>query len=723
MKEKLRAYYIDLVQGRRRGALDAPFCFFLNLISFIYGFSVRLILLCYRIRLFKAYKPDCKVISIGNITWGGTGKTPLVVTLTEFFKKEGKRPAILIRGYGEDEVYMLKNKFKDVPVLAGRDRIKTAKDALRYYRVDTIILDDGFQHWGLDRDMDIVLIDSQCPFGNRKLIPAGILREPLSSLSRANVFVITGTEFTGQGQNLEALKEELKRYNPEAQIYEAVHSPASLYSLSSGEEIKPYIIRAQPIAFICGIGNPERFARTVDLLGAEVLLSFCFGDHYQYNEEDLKRIERDCLERQIRFVITTEKDAIKLKPLLKPERLKIEILVLEIELKIARGQDRFFSLLKEDRDKIYSVLILNDGKAGHLNQAKAVAKIVRRQKMGEGKKDDEVNIRIVEVKYKGSFFRNLLSICSVFAGQACRGCLSCLRFCLKRDSFKELIKYSCDIIISCGSSLSAVNLFLSYKNNARSIILMKPPFISLNRFDLAIVPEHDRVKLRDNVLLTKIAPNPVDSGYLQEQAAILIDRLSSQDPKFKTDMPTIGVFIGGDTHHYRMTGELIKKIVFQLKQVAENFNCQILVSTSRRTSKDVENLLKESLADFYRCRLLIIANEKNIPEAVGGILGLSHIIIVSGESISMVSEAVSAEGYVLVFIPEKKVRFLTKQDRFLKSLEKEEIIRIIQPDNLFSEVERVLRERPYRNRIDEQELIYQAISRIFAKDSPGKSGL
>ena len=194
MKEKIKTYYIDLVKDKRKGALAAFFSFFLLLISFIYGFFVKLTLRCYQMKLFKSYRPGCRLISVGNISWGGTGKTPLVEALAKFLQQEGKKPAVLIRGYGKDEIYMLKDKLKDIPVLAGRNRIRTARYALKHYGADTIILDDGFQHWRLERDLDIVLIDVKFPFGNRSLTPRGILREPLSSLSRADVFGLTNSD-------------------------------------------------------------------------------------------------------------------------------------------------------------------------------------------------------------------------------------------------------------------------------------------------------------------------------------------------------------------------------------------------------------------------------------------------------------------------------------------------------------------------------------------------
>lgn len=269
----------------------------------------------------------------------------------------------------------------------------------------------------------------------------------------------------------------------------------------------------------------------------------------------------------------------------------------------------------------------------------------------------------------------------------------------------------CNIVVSAGSSLASVNLFLGFKNKARKVVLMKPSLLSSNRFDLMITPEHDRVKPKNNVVVTKIAPNLINQQYLQDQAKILTRNCELRTTNNKG--PTIGVLIGGDTAKYSITVELMSKVVSQLKQAAESLNCQLLISTSRRTPKMAEELLKKNFLNFPRCKLLVIANEKNIPEAVGGILGLSDIVVVSGESVSMVSEAVSAQRPVLVFNPEKKLKGLTKQEKFLEGLEKEKILKIVQPENLFSKIGKVWKDKPKRAKIQDRELIYQAISRLI----------
>jgi len=508
-KEKLKSYYIELASGKRRRALDALFCLFLSLLSFIYELFARLILDCYQSGLLRSYKPNCKVISVGNITWGGTAKTSLVQVLVKLFKQQGRNPVVLMRGYGKDESEMLQDKFRDLTVLTGRNRIKTAKIAVERYAADPIILDDGFQHWRLRRDLDIVLIDAGNPFGNGNLLPRGILREPLCSLQRADIFVLTSPE--ASPEKIETIKGQLRGYNPEASIYTASYSAGVLRNLISAEELHPVAIRGVRVAAVCGIANPESFARTLTSLGADIGLRCYFSDHYQYTQQDLEQVQKRCLELKIETIVTTEKDAVKLKKILPSVNPAIKVYVLSVELKIVEEEQRFFNFLQHGKDpqRPYSILVLSDGKAGHLNQSKAVARITQKVRTAQIP-ENQTSIKIIDVKFKNSIFRTLLSFCSLFSGCYCRRCLGCLRFCLKESSFQELMRVSADAVISCGSSLAAVNIFIGLKNKARKIILMKPPLLSLSRFDLAIVPEHDRPAVKENILVTRVTPNLID---------------------------------------------------------------------------------------------------------------------------------------------------------------------------------------------------------------------
>ncbi|MBN2097718.1 MAG: tetraacyldisaccharide 4'-kinase [Candidatus Omnitrophica bacterium] len=686
--------------------LAAIFSFFLLLASFVYKFLLRIILFCYRHRLFKTYKVACPVISVGNITWGGTGKTPMLESLVKFMRQQARKPAVLFRGYAEDEIELLQNKFNNLLVFSGKNRAKLARVADQRYGADVIILDDGFQHWRIKRDLDIVLIDASCAFGNNRLIPRGILREPLTALARADLLILTKVDQTEE--NIETLKTKLRRYNCSAPIYTAIHAPVSLRNLSSGKIVEFSLIKNQRLAMLCGIAQPESLQRTLEQLQAKVCLKFCFPDHYQYCQADLADIEAQCSQAQIETIVTTEKDAVKLATLVKDGSPNIELLELGIQLKISPDEKSFFNLLSDQIEaiKTYSILILSDGKSGHLNQAKAVARIIEQSKLSLS----ATKTSIIEVKFKNRFFRNLLACCAIFAGPRCWGCLFCLRFCLDRNSFEQLLRTPANIVVSAGSSLSAVNLFLGYQNQARKVILMKPTILTSGKFDLMIIPEHDRIKAQNNVLTTRIAPNLIDQEYLQEQAEVLKNRLPLEADIAR---PIIGVLLGGDNDKYSLTVELMDQLISQLKKAAVKLNGSLLVTTSRRTPKGVEQFLKNSLSSFAQCKLLVIANEGNIPEAVGGILGLSDIVVVSGESISMVSEAVSSDKYVLSFLPKKKLKATTKQELFLVKLEQDNLLQLVGGDTLFSEIERIYQARTVKKRLQDKERITQALNRIL----------
>ncbi|MBN3039334.1 MAG: tetraacyldisaccharide 4'-kinase [Candidatus Omnitrophica bacterium] len=709
----LRRYYISLVQGKEKGVLSSFFSFFLSILSFIYSIFVRLTLLLYRLKILPCQRQKCRVVSVGNITWGGTGKTPLVLALAEYFKLQGSNPGVLIRGYGQDEVEMLRSKLKEAPVITGKNRLKSAQEAQKHYGVDVLILDDGFQHWRLGRDLDIVLIDCISGLGNKRLIPRGMLREPLSSLSRADVFVLTHAD-AARG-NIEGLKKTLRTYNCQAPIFEAEHSPCYLRDILTNQNHELSGIKKQGIAVLASIGNPQSLEKTLERMGITPGLTFFFPDHHLYTRADLEDIEKKCLQQKIELLLTTEKDVPKLLPLLKSQRVWLKVIALGVSFRFIKGEDSFYNYVQKGTKKsyYYNILVLNDGKAGHLNQSKAIARIIESIISKEGKSFGEVRTKIVDVSYKSFPLRWLLTLCSFFSGSACRNCMGCLRFCLNGKSCRELLETRGDIIVSAGSSLSAVNLILSYRNNSRRIHLMRPAIPGFKKFDLVIVPEHDKVKPGKNVFSTLITPNLIDRQYVDEQVESLKKRFSLGDARIPIAGPNVAFLIGGDTPTYAMGVKEVEKIVSQLKISAQNINAQILVTTSRRTKKDIEKLVKDNLANYFGCKLLVIANEKNYPEALGGILGLSDIVLVSGESTSMVSEAISAEKYVLVFMPQKKVKKTTKQERFLENLQQKGLVQIVQPEDINSEIERIWKNRPAKQKVEDRDLLSQALEKIL----------
>jgi len=278
------------------------------------------------------------VISIGNLTVGGTGKTPAVIALAEEAKKRGHQPCILTRGYkgkakgpcvisngdgpllgveeAGDEAFLMAEKLKNIPVIKGNDRYEAGMFALNASipEPSLFILDDGFQHWVLDRDVDILLIDSTNPFGNRKLLPSGILREPLTEIKRADIIVITKipSHVAGSLGGEDDLVHEIREYNPDAPLYISSHLPVGLKT-TSGQDLPLEVISGKTVFGFCGIGNPDSFKHTLAAIHAQVRGFMTFRDHHPYSERDIRRIYDTARECAANWIVTTEKDIMRLK--------------------------------------------------------------------------------------------------------------------------------------------------------------------------------------------------------------------------------------------------------------------------------------------------------------------------------------------------------------------------------------------------------------------------
>jgi tetraacyldisaccharide 4'-kinase len=339
-----REYLCDLVTGKIKG----PQVMFLRgglfVLSLVYGAVVVILAGFYRIRPMRF---SAKVISVGNITLGGTGKTTLVEYLSAKLSLAGNKVAVLSRGYKRDsrrpgaqglgdEPAMLQKKLPLVQVVVDKNRIKAAQRAIRDYASDTLILDDGLQQWKIFKDLEIVTIDAGNPFGNYRILPAGFLREPLSALKRADIFMLTQACF---GQDLSGITAKLKRINFQALIVESRHEPKGVSWLDqAGELMDPGFLKGKPVAIFSGIGNPEGFRNCVCGLGIKVAKFFRFADHYDYTQADILRIVREAKENNLEAIITTQKDAVKIREL----GIKgTGILVLEIKLNITKNEAEF----------------------------------------------------------------------------------------------------------------------------------------------------------------------------------------------------------------------------------------------------------------------------------------------------------------------------------------------------------------------------------------------
>jgi mitochondrial fission protein ELM1 len=269
-----------------------------------------------------------------------------------------------------------------------------------------------------------------------------------------------------------------------------------------------------------------------------------------------------------------------------------------------------------------------------------------------------------------------------------------------------LRKLAPDIIISCGSSVAPVNYALSRETLARSVAIMRPSYLSMRRFDLVVMPRHDRPPERENVVVTEGALNLITDEYLKEQGESLKKsiglRAQSSDLK-------IGLLLGGDTKDFSLDKDTVLEVIRQIKSAAEKSSAGILVTTSRRTSGEIEELVKKEFSDYPGCQLLIIANEKNIPSAVGGILGLSALVIVSPESISMVSEAASSGKYIVVF----KSPIGKRHAQFVSNLAAKKYIHFCEAKAMAGLLERFLQERPPITRLTDSSAVAQALERIL----------
>jgi len=305
-----------------------------SLFSWFYWLGLVITQASYRFLPLRMKKVGARVISIGNITCGGTGKTPLVAKIARELAEGGRKVAVLTRGYGEDEVQELKKKLPGVPVIVGRDRVRTAREAIDKFGAQLLILDDGFQHLRLRRDLDVVNINAAAPFGPGGLLPAGTLREPLGHLGRADVFVLTKSDIGSK--NLPWIREKLLKVKPDALIFEAVHKPMRFADPIKGRSVGLQDVRGRRVATISGIGDPFSFEKSVENLGCEIHLAARFDDHHRFTRRDLEDFTAQCRALGLRDVVTTEKDFFRLEPFLKqlPDLCTLNFLILEIEIEI-----------------------------------------------------------------------------------------------------------------------------------------------------------------------------------------------------------------------------------------------------------------------------------------------------------------------------------------------------------------------------------------------------
>jgi len=338
-------YLIDIMEDRRRGLLARMVKVVLCVLSKLYRFGVWVRTMLYDSGVLKRHSLSCLTISVGNITVGGTGKTPFVEALARALRDRGRNVAVLSRGYKSkqsrrhragasaegysprivsdgkrvlldsalagDEPYLLAKNLDGVAVLVDKNRARAGRYAISRMGVDTIILDDGFQYRPLKRTLDLVLVDCTNPFGNGHLLPRGILREPLRALKRADCFVLTKTS----GVKVERIREELRRVNPQAGIIETVHQPVYFEEVISGRREQPEFIRGKDVYVVSAIARPESFETAIERLGGRIEKRFRFMDHHRFTPNEIRQILDRASADRVHAVVTTQKDAVRLPPM------------------------------------------------------------------------------------------------------------------------------------------------------------------------------------------------------------------------------------------------------------------------------------------------------------------------------------------------------------------------------------------------------------------------
>ena len=390
----------DLASLQQR-ILATPLRFLLIPLSWLYAASVQLRNILYTYGIFKARKLPCRVISVGNIVVGGTGKTPAIIAIAKHLQREGMRVAILLRGYkrhvrekvtivsdGEkvcaspvesgDEAYMLAKHLRSVPIIVGKRRYSAGQVALERFQVDVLLLDDGFQHRQLARDVDILTIPTTHPFGSpERLLPAGTLREPLTALRRADLILLTHADIPNISVHIKKL---VKPLAPSTPVLTSTHQPTHFYplavssqqsavssqqeSLVAGENdsnrhnalltadsrlliANMKELKEKRVLAVCGVGNPDAFVATLTRCSVASVELLAFPDHHVYTETDKQQIETAFQETAADLIVTTQKDEQKLAGFV--DNWKLPIVVLAVGLVITEGDEKFNDVLLGSR--------------------------------------------------------------------------------------------------------------------------------------------------------------------------------------------------------------------------------------------------------------------------------------------------------------------------------------------------------------------------------------
>ena len=371
--ETLETFFQEVIVEERRGTRETLVRALLYGCSKVFEAAIKLRRFLYNVRILRDSTLGVQVIAVGNLTVGGTGKTPVVEKFARELRDQGRNVAILSRGYRSkpiplhqrllnklllrtdttpprvvsdgksllldsdmagDEPYMLASNLKDVVVLVDKDRVKSGRYAIEKFGCYTLLLDDGFQYWKLrGRRQDIVLIDQQQPFGTERLLPRCTLREPPSHLARASTIFITKSD-----GNTSELRRRLAQFNSTAGIIECIHHPLYLEDVFTGQRLGLESLKGRKVASLSGIAQPESFEQSLVRLGAELVYSKRFADHHRFTQQEILNAINRSKKRQADTIVTTQKDAVRFP---KIDRRDLPFYFMRVEIKILRGADDF----------------------------------------------------------------------------------------------------------------------------------------------------------------------------------------------------------------------------------------------------------------------------------------------------------------------------------------------------------------------------------------------
>jgi tetraacyldisaccharide 4'-kinase len=367
-KERLEQRLLKVISKEVRGKRASCLRGLLRGLSVLFYILVQLRLWLHKHRIIRANTLGCQVISVGNVTVGGTGKTPIVETFARSLTEKGRKVAILSRGYksrktpiwekilkreerlprvvsdGErlllnsdlagDEPYMLASNLPEVAVLVDKDRVKSGKYAIRKLGCDTLVLDDGFQYLKLQHRLDIVLVDYTNPFGYNRVLPRGLLREPARNIKRAGFIFITKCPPEGAPD----LKAKLRELNPHAEISECRHTSKYLQNVYTRERLDLDAVRGKRVSAISGIAVPKGFEDGLQRLGAQVVHSAQYADHHRYSQQEIIETINQAAEAGAEMILTTEKDAVRFPRI---ERCDLPVIYLRVEIEMLSGSEEF----------------------------------------------------------------------------------------------------------------------------------------------------------------------------------------------------------------------------------------------------------------------------------------------------------------------------------------------------------------------------------------------